>query len=169
MILVDCIIKVESTISGGGNFLELADTTQNILECILMILGFGDTFVVGVGNFPTPTNFLLIALLTVPAIEGVYAKAERALNIQDAKMALDAPSTRVTCKAVVHAMRAKTPQTRYIAGKLGGTIRLLANLPDTWADAILRSSRMSKRKSVKRKCSSGRMVYMLSSNFRIVV
>lgn len=70
----------------------------------------------------------------------IYAEAERSWWKTFFKNAMNAPSPKdTTSKAVVHAMRAPTPQTRYIVGKMGMFSRLIANLPDTWADSILRS------------------------------
>jgi len=77
----------------------------------------------------------------VPEGEGVYAEMEQGWFIQIYKAALDAHSPRVTSEAVVHAMRAKTPKTRYLVGQMIGITRVLASLPDTWADAVLRAGR----------------------------
>jgi NAD(P)-dependent dehydrogenase (short-subunit alcohol dehydrogenase family) len=72
--------------------------------------------------------------------QGVYADAEISSRLQFAKAALQyAMSPRVTSDAVVHAMRAVQPQTRYIVGGMSTIVRLLSHLPDTWLDFIFRA------------------------------
>jgi NAD(P)-dependent dehydrogenase (short-subunit alcohol dehydrogenase family) len=72
--------------------------------------------------------------------QGVYAQAEMQGLRQATKMALKtAMSPRVTSEAVVHAMRAVQPKTRYVVGGMSAIVRLLACLPDTWLDFITRA------------------------------
>jgi NAD(P)-dependent dehydrogenase (short-subunit alcohol dehydrogenase family) len=74
-----------------------------------------------------------------PSKENVYAPAELASRRQFAKAALQfGMSPRVTSEAVVHAMRAVQPQTRYIVGGMSTIVRLISFLPDTWIDYIMR-------------------------------
>lgn len=70
---------------------------------------------------------------------GVYAAHE----VQHFKGAIQnaadtAAHPRVTSQAVIHALRAKLPQTRYLVGGLSGMVWFLSLLPDQWADAVVR-------------------------------
>ena len=73
--------------------------------------------------------------------EGVYATDEMALFRNYVKKCLvSAQSPQVTSEAVVHAMRAPLPKTRYVVGGLSGTIKFLSSIPDKWADALVEAA-----------------------------
>jgi NAD(P)-dependent dehydrogenase (short-subunit alcohol dehydrogenase family) len=72
----------------------------------------------------------------------VYAKVEIRKRRHFAKGALlTGMSPRLTTSAaVMHAMmRAVQPKTRYVVGGMSTFLRLLAYVPDTWADFVLRT------------------------------
>jgi NAD(P)-dependent dehydrogenase (short-subunit alcohol dehydrogenase family) len=72
--------------------------------------------------------------------QGLYAQAEMQGRRQFTKAALQtAMSPRVTSEAVVHAMRAVQPKTRYVVGGMSTIIWLITFFPDTWVDFILRA------------------------------
>lgn len=70
--------------------------------------------------------------------DGPYAQQDIQSRRQGLKLSLDAASPQVTSEAVVHAMRAPRPKTRYIVGYLSQPCRFLALLPDAWLDTVMR-------------------------------
>ena len=73
--------------------------------------------------------------------KGVYREHEVKHWKQNIKHSANAPSPRVTSQAVIHAMRATHPQTRYTVGGMSGFAWFLSLLPDKWVDAMIRAGR----------------------------
>jgi hypothetical protein len=68
----------------------------------------------------------------------LYEPSLRAVRDATARDAAKAASTEVVVKAVVHALAARRPRTRYVVGAHSSfQISLARALPDRWRDALI--------------------------------
>jgi NAD(P)-dependent dehydrogenase (short-subunit alcohol dehydrogenase family) len=68
----------------------------------------------------------------------LYGRAMKAVTIATEREAAKGSSTEVVTKAVVHALTARRPRTRYVVGPQSGLqIGLFRALPDRWRDSLI--------------------------------
>jgi NAD(P)-dependent dehydrogenase (short-subunit alcohol dehydrogenase family) len=73
-----------------------------------------------------------------PEAEQLYGPSIRAVDDATRRDAAQADSTAVVVKAVVHALSARHPRTRYVVGAHSAfQINLGRALPDRWRDALI--------------------------------
>lgn len=70
--------------------------------------------------------------------EGVYKETEVSEMRKAGTMGLLGSSTRVTSRAVVHAMRASFPKRRYLVGFMSWPVQFVSWLPAAWQDGFFR-------------------------------